>query len=108
MKPVDIKTANECISAFRNTMTKLGINTPAKGLTTSVGFNSKELITWIQSVSPYMAELRVVFGEYTAELSPSKKGRFTVLLWPYNEDGMPASDENGDPILPVNFGDTSP
>ncbi len=108
MKQVDIKTATDCIALFAKTMNKLGITTPAKGLTTSVGFESKELIDWLQSVSDHMTELRVVFGEYTAELSPSNKGRFTVFLWPHDEKGQPAVYKNGEPILPVNLGDSLP
>lgn len=108
MKQIEIKTALGCIAAFDTKMKKLGITTPAKGLTTSVGFKSKELIEWLHSVEKNMSELRIVFGEYTAELSPSKEGRFTVLLWPYDENGQPATDENGDEILPVNLGETEP
>lgn len=108
MKQVDIKTANECVALFSSTMDKLGIDTPAKGLTNSVAFPSKELIEWITSVSPYMTELRVVFGVYNAELSRSKEGRFTVFLWPYNAEGKPSTDDNSNPVLPMNLGHTQP
>lgn len=108
MKQIDIKTANECISAYVQKMEKLGITSPSTGLTTSLSFKSKELMVWLQSVSSYMAELRVIFGTYTTQLSPSNQGRDTVFLWPYNEDGEPATDDNGDPVLPVNLGDILP
>lgn len=108
MKQIDIKTANECILAYAQKMKKLGITSPKTGLTTSLSFKSKELMEWMQSVSSRMAELRVIFGTYTAHLSPENQGRDTVFLWPYNEDGEPATDEDGNPVLPVNLGDILP
>lgn len=108
MKPVDVKTANDCIALFTSTMNKLGIKTAAEGLTNSVAFPSKELMEWITNVSPYMTELRVVFGVYNEELSPSKQGRFTVFLWPYNAEGKPATDNEGSSVLPINLGHTQP
>lgn len=108
MKKVDVKMALACVAEYNVTMKKLGITTPSEGLTNSVGFPSGELLAWIETVSKYMTELRVVFGVYTAELSPENAGRFTVFLWPYNEKGEPATDEEGKPVPPVNLGDLLP
>lgn len=108
MEKVDIKIARACVAEYEATMKKLGITSPAEGLTNSVGFPGPELLKWMQGISNYMTELRVVFGVYTKELSPENAGRFTVFLWPYNEDGEPAKDEEGEEVPPVNVGDLLP
>lgn len=108
MKKIDIKVANACVAEYAATMKKLGITTPAEGLTTSVGFNSKELIEWLQSVGPKMTELRVVFGVCTEELSPQNVGRFTVFLWPQSTLNNSGEGDDDDDMLPVNLGDLLP
>lgn len=108
MTKVDIKMALACVAEYNATMKKLGITTPAKGLTDSISFPAPELLAWIQSVSSHMTELRVVFGVYTAELSPKNAGRFTVFLWPYNEKNEPSTDDEGKPVPPVNLGTLEP
>ena len=108
MEPVNAKVARGCVVEFDAVMKRAGITTPAKGLTTSVGFNSAELLLWMNKVAPHMHELRVVFGAYTSELAPAKVGRLTVFLWPYNKEGEPAKDDDGEEIDPVNVGDLLP
>lgn len=109
MKKIDLKVANACVAEYEATMKKLGITTPTEGLTTSVGFNSKELIEWLQSVGPQMTELRVVFGVCTEELSPKNVGRFTVFLWPQSSgEKSLTKDGDDDPMLPVNLGELLP
>lgn len=108
MKKIDVKTAKACIAAFNEKMKKLGITSPATGLTNSVGFQSDELQKWIESVKPFMAELRIVFGVYTKELSTENEGRFTLFLWPYDEKGGPATGDDGEEIPPLNMGDLIP
>ncbi|MEO6134676.1 MAG: hypothetical protein ABIP35_05955 [Ginsengibacter sp.] len=109
MKQIDIKVANACVAKYKATMKKLGVSTPEEGLTTSVTFNSQELMKWLETVGPQMTELKVVFGVCTKELSPKKVGRFTVFLWPQNSSKKSLNKGGGDdPMLPVNLGDLLP
>lgn len=105
MKNVTPKMAEACEKAFA-----LQQKTAKGSLTTAVGFDSKKLQKWLQKVAPHSAEIQVRFGIYTAEYAPTKKmaGRTTVFFCACNEDGSPATDEDGDEIPPVNQGNNYP
>lgn len=101
MKSVTQKMANDCINAYNAQLPK------AKGkITTGVGFNTTELASWLQKVSPRAFEIQVRFGIYSEMYSPDKEstGRMTVFFFACDEAGNTATDEEGNTILPVNAG----
>jgi|GEM_PF-5559375 len=105
MKIVDQKMADECISAYSDSLQK-----NAAGQTTAVGFDSKKLLKWLKKVAPNCHEIQIKFGIYTQVYSTSKfqEGRTTVFLCPCDDEGNPALDENGNEIPPVNAGNPYP
>ncbi|MEO9022529.1 MAG: hypothetical protein ABI290_10390, partial [Ginsengibacter sp.] len=85
MRKIETKTAHSYISQYETTMKNLGIDTPEKGYTKSVGFNKKELQEWLQNLGPDTKEIKIYFGMYPAPASRSlndlkekgSEGRFT-------------------------------
>lgn len=115
MKKISIKVANECIKNYESTMKEFGVDTPAKGFSKSVGFNKRELLDWMQKLGKGTSEIKIYFGVYPSLSSNTVQlmkqdpaGRFTTILWPFNEAGEPAKDEEGNDELPVNLGDLMP
>lgn len=115
MKKIDIKTANKWKGNYESTMKGFGVDTPGKGLTKSVGFNKKELMDWMQKLGKDTSEIKINFGVYPSLFSDSdplikqgQAGRFTTILWPVNEAGEPAKDDEGNDELPVNHGELMP
>jgi hypothetical protein len=116
MEKMNIKLANECIKRYESTMIRLGIDSPEKGFTKSVGFNKKELLDWMQKLGKDVHEIKIYFGMYPASSSVATKNaqssesadRFTAILWPYNSEEEPAKNEEGDEELPVNYGELMP
>lgn len=116
MRKIETKTAHRYIKDYETKMKELGIDTPEKGFTKSVGFNKKELQEWLQNLSSDTREIKIYFGIYSStsekhlsNLSEDKsEGRFTTILWPCNAEGEPANDDEGDEELPVNAGELFP
>jgi hypothetical protein len=115
MRKIEIKLATDCIEKYASQMKTFGVDAPANGFTKSVGFNKKELQDWIQKLGKDTSEIKIFFGIYSALSSnPSplrtqeEEDRFTTILWPYNAEGEPAKDEEGNDELPVNLGDLLP
>lgn len=115
MKQVGTKEARQCVAEFEQFMKKLGVDTPAKGLTTSVCFERKEMMDWLQKLEPSVKKIKICFGmnmSKSTEISFKKINREdhrpTVYLWPCNEDDDPAKGGDGNDVPPVNFGKLKP
>jgi len=115
MRKIPKKTAQRYINDYEIKMKELGIDTPEKGYTKSVGFNKKELQDWLQNLGTETKEIKIFFGIYSSESEKDQtleeeksEGRFTTILWPYNADGEPAEDDEGEEDLPVNAGELEP
>lgn len=115
MKQVGTKEARQCVAEFEQFMKKLGVDTPAKGLTTSVCFERKDMMDWLQKLEPSVKKIKICFGmnrsesaEISLQKSKSEDDRPTVYLWPCDENDDPAKDGDGGDVPPVNYGDTLP
>lgn len=116
MRKIETKIAYGYIKQYETTMKNLDIDKPEKGFTKSVGFNKKELQDWLQNLGPETTEIKICFGIYPPTLSKNTRaksrvgseGRFTAILWPYNENGEAAIDDEGNEELPVNVGELEP
>lgn len=115
MKKIDPQLAHQCIKKYESTMKKFGVDTPARGFTSSVGFNKKVLQDWMQTLGKDTHEIKIFFGVYPELSSPGQikkekavADRFTTILWPYNAKGEPAKDDDGEEELPVNAGELEP
>lgn len=115
MRKIEIKLAKDYIEKYASKMKAFGVDAPGNGFTKSVGFNKKELQDWIQKLGKDTSEIKIFFGIYSGLSSsvnllraPEEEGRFTTILWPYNAEGEPAKDEEGNDELPVNLGDLLP
>ena len=105
MRKLDIKTANDYMKNFDSTMKRLGVDSREKGFTKSVTFNRKQLQEWLLSLGPDTKEIKIQFAAYPSTTQKNKNlsrdessaGRLTTLLWPCNEDGEPANEEDGNP-----------
>lgn len=114
MEKINTKFANECIKRYESTMKSLGVD-QSKGYTKSVGFNKKELLHWMQKLGKDTHEIKIYFGVYPSLSANTLKfenqensGRFTTFLWPRDEKGEPAKDDEGNEELPVNVGELEP
>lgn len=115
MRKIQTKTAKLYIQDYEAKMKDLGIDTPQKGYTKSVGFNKKELQEWLQNLGSDTKEIKIYFGIYSSKsenkrtrLSEESEGRFTTILWPCNAEGEAANDDKGEEELPVNAGELEP
>jgi hypothetical protein len=109
-RPIPVAVATGMISEYRSYMKSESFAKQSQ----YVCFNSPELLKWLETVSPYMDELRICFGIYPP--GHESAGLITTILWPY-KNGAPAKrltgDEGkgyGDPgdIEPYNEGQTGP
>lgn len=96
-------------------MKNFGVDIPAKGFTKNVSFNRGVLQDWMQKLGKDTSEIKIYFGvypSYSSRALPSSiqepEGRFTTILWPYNEGGKPAKNDEGDDELPANYGELMP
>ncbi|MEO6682911.1 MAG: hypothetical protein ABIN48_08795 [Ginsengibacter sp.] len=116
MEKIKTNVARASIKKYEERMRALGVDTPEKGFTKSIGFPRKELQEWIQSLNKTTTEIKIYFGIYPEENFPidhppigqNDSGRFTAILWPYNADEEPAKNDDGDEELPVNIGELTP
>lgn len=81
-----------------------------KKITTAVGFDAKKLAKWLKKIEKNTHQVQVRFGIYTTDHTNIKEeeGRMTVFLCACDEDGNPATDDEGKPISPVNSGTQFP
>lgn len=115
MKKIDIRLANKYIKEYESTMKSFGVDKPENGFTKSVGFNKKELLDWMEKLGKNTHEIKIYFGVYSSasgnadqQKIQNPSGRFTTILWPCNEAGEPAEDDEGNDELPVNVGELEP
>ena len=115
MRKIETKLAQSFIAQYEIKMKELGIDSPDKGYTKSVGFNKNELEKWLQNLGSDTREIKIYFGMYPSShtkngslITESSEGRFTTILWPCNENGEPANDDEGEEELPVNIGELEP
>lgn len=106
MENVDSKLAEACIKAYSSDL-KTSHESRA---TTSIGFDSKKLLHWLENVAPRSKEIQIKFGKYQGAYTgrTGDAGRTTVFLCACNEDGSPAEDDEGNEIPPVNAGNPYP
>lgn len=108
MKIVPQKMADDCTKEF---VQRLPFSKNEKGkITTAVGFDAKKLSKWLQSIEKNTHQVQIKFGIYTPDHAKKKdeSGRMTVFLCACDEEGNPATDDDGKPIDPVNSGQTFP
>ncbi|HTD95245.1 MAG TPA: hypothetical protein VK644_15570 [Chitinophagaceae bacterium] len=109
-RPIPVAVATGMISEYLSYMKAESIGKQSQ----YVGFNSPELLKWLEMVSPYMDELRICFGIYPP--GHESAGLITTILWPY-KNGAPAKkstgsegkgDGGGGDLEPYNEGQTGP
>lgn len=104
MKVVSQKMADDCTREYVNS---LSTAKSSKGkITTAVGFDAKKLSKWLQKIEKNTHQIQIKFGIYTPKHAKKKneEGRMTVFLCACDEDGNPTTDDEGNPIPPVNAG----
>ncbi len=108
MKEVSQKMADDCIRQYSDSL--LTAKSSSTKITTAVGFDAKKLLKWLKKIEKNTEQVQIRFGIYTSKHAKSKgdEGRLTVFLCACDEDGEPATDDNGKPLPPVNNGQTFP
>lgn len=107
MKKIDRKTFLESTKRYEKIF---ATGKPSK-ITTGVGFDSRDLLNWISSVAPHCTEIQVRFGIHhrnTGKSGENEPERVTVFFVPSDENGNPATDDNGNLIEPANAGKIYP
>lgn len=108
MKVVSQKMADDCIREYANSLSTT--KSSKQKITTAVGFDAKKLAKWLKKIEKNTDQVQVKFGIYTSRHAKNKseEGRITVFLCACDEDGNPATDDEGNPIPPVNNGNQFP
>lgn len=102
-QPIPINDATAMINEYISYMSGLGVD--MNNQTQSVSFTGGDLTTWLNTVMAFADELRIFNGRYPA--GHANAGRTTVILWPYYH-GVPAVDNKGKAIEPLNDGTGTP
>ncbi|HRN71817.1 MAG TPA: hypothetical protein PLM81_01725 [Ginsengibacter sp.] len=106
MENVEKKVFDTAVKEFARKMNA----SKDKTVTTAVGFDSKKLLKWLKKVAPVSSEVQVRFGIYNKKSARSSEeaDRVTVFFMACDENGDQATDENGEPVDPVNAGNIYP
>lgn len=108
MNIVPQKMADDCIREYAKSLPTA--KSSKQAITTAVGFDAKKLAKWLKKIEKNTHQVQIRFGIYTPKHAKKKdeEGRLTVFLCACDEDGNTATDDEGNPIPPVNMGTQFP